>query len=152
MRVTSSTSKVKDVQIPVDVLVTTVTVEEKRAKAQRSASEWNSLLRWARLARGPQWDFSTAIYMVDRGSAEYWQGVEAALEPDPEGTADSNSRSASVNPNGDFSQHPYGTGSHHGAHSNFSYGRAAHLQQMSPPDSPRLSHTGRPMRLAARRG
>lgn len=35
--------------------------ESNASKAARSASQWNSLLRWARRARGPQWDWSTGM-------------------------------------------------------------------------------------------
>ncbi|CAD6580744.1 MAG: hypothetical protein CYPHOPRED_001351 [Cyphobasidiales sp. Tagirdzhanova-0007] len=56
-------------------------VTEFKESAHKDASNWNSLLRWHRHKRGPQWDYSTAMYHIDQGSAEYYGGVEAA-EPD----------------------------------------------------------------------
>ncbi|SGY16915.1 BQ5605_C012g07026 [Microbotryum silenes-dioicae] len=45
-------------------------------RAAKSASQWNSLLRWARHQRGPQWDYATCQYHVDRSTPEYYAGVE----------------------------------------------------------------------------
>ncbi|CAO1636857.1 unnamed protein product [Parajaminaea phylloscopi] len=46
--------------------------EQPIAKAsETSSAEWNSLLIWARRARGPQWDSGLGMWMVDAGSAEY---------------------------------------------------------------------------------
>ncbi|SCZ93744.1 BZ3500_MvSof-1268-A1-R1_Chr6-3g08857 [Microbotryum saponariae] len=45
-------------------------------RAAKSASQWNSLLRWARHQRGPQWDYATGQYHVDRSTPEYYAGVE----------------------------------------------------------------------------
>ncbi|EST08530.1 hypothetical protein PSEUBRA_001956 [Kalmanozyma brasiliensis GHG001] len=50
--------------------------EEERtvelSKAATSSAGWNSLLVWARRQRGAQWDESTALWQVDRGSKEYY--------------------------------------------------------------------------------
>lgn len=35
--------------------------ESNAYKAAKGASQWNGLLRWARRARGPQWDWSTGM-------------------------------------------------------------------------------------------
>lgn len=35
--------------------------ESPAAKASKSASQWNGLLRQARMARGPQWDWGTGM-------------------------------------------------------------------------------------------
>lgn len=42
------------------------------SKAATSSAGWNSLLVWARRQRGAQWDESTAIWQVDKGSSEYY--------------------------------------------------------------------------------
>lgn len=50
------------------------TTEHQRGA--KSAAEWNSLLLWARKMRGPQWDYGTAQYMVERNGLDYFAGVE----------------------------------------------------------------------------
>ncbi|PWN18982.1 hypothetical protein BCV69DRAFT_300768 [Microstroma glucosiphilum] len=44
----------------------------KTRPAETSCAEWNSLLIWARRMRGPQWDSSVGMWMVDQGSEEYY--------------------------------------------------------------------------------
>lgn len=46
----------------------------KRKAAEQSASEWNTLLIWARRERGPFYDPMTHIYHVDRNSDRYFAG------------------------------------------------------------------------------
>ncbi|KAK9893839.1 hypothetical protein P389DRAFT_212949 [Cystobasidium minutum MCA 4210] len=60
------------------------TLTEFRQSAAKDASNWNSLLRWHRRNRGPQWDYSTAMYHVDQGSPEYYAGVTPYEEPSME--------------------------------------------------------------------
>ncbi|BGP15535.1 hypothetical protein JCM10213_006477 [Rhodosporidiobolus nylandii] len=54
------------------------------ARAARSASQWNGLLKWARGARLAQggvsggWEWGTGMYHVPRDSPEYYSGVERA--------------------------------------------------------------------------
>lgn len=45
----------------------------KTRPAETSCAEWNSLLIWARRMRGPQWDSSVGMWMVDQGSEEYYR-------------------------------------------------------------------------------
>ena len=44
-----------------------------KESAAKDSSDWNSLLRWHRRNRGPQWDFNTAMYAMrticDRAAA-----------------------------------------------------------------------------------
>ncbi|GAA5838289.1 hypothetical protein JCM11251_003454 [Rhodosporidiobolus azoricus] len=60
------------------------------ARAARSASQWNGLLRWARGVRleggsggvGGGWDWASGGYHVPRDSPQYWSGRERApLDP-----------------------------------------------------------------------
>lgn len=47
-------------------------------RGAKTCAEWNSLLLWARNSvRGPQWDYGTAQYQVDKNSLDYWAGVDA---------------------------------------------------------------------------
>ncbi|WAR55571.1 hypothetical protein PtB15_6B312 [Puccinia triticina] len=48
---------------------------DRRTKAIRSCSSWNSALLHGRRTRGPQWDYATASYHVSQRSAEYYRGV-----------------------------------------------------------------------------
>ncbi|GAA5866833.1 hypothetical protein JCM8547_003578 [Rhodosporidiobolus lusitaniae] len=56
------------------------------ARAAKSASQWNGLLKWARGVRlaqggvGGGWDFASGGYHVPRDSPEYWSGVQRAAE------------------------------------------------------------------------
>ncbi|CED84588.1 hypothetical protein [Phaffia rhodozyma] len=62
-------------------------------KSSKGAASWNTLLGWARKRRGPQWDASTQMYMVDYLSPSYYQppvasqpvptNVPASLSSDP---------------------------------------------------------------------
>ncbi|KAI5477679.1 hypothetical protein MNV49_006065 [Pseudohyphozyma bogoriensis] len=52
-------------------------------KAAKSASQWNSLLLWARKGRGPQWEWGTGMYHVDRNSPEYYAGVTPTGDAPP---------------------------------------------------------------------
>ena len=49
---------------------------EATQKASKSCADWNALLCWAREERGPQFDSSTALYMVDKASYEGTAYVE----------------------------------------------------------------------------
>lgn len=55
---------------------------DRRTKAIRSCSNWNSALLHGRRTRGPQWDYATASYHVSKGSAEYFKGV-TRIQSDP---------------------------------------------------------------------
>ncbi|GAA5872142.1 hypothetical protein JCM8547_003820 [Rhodosporidiobolus lusitaniae] len=56
------------------------------ARAAKSASQWNGLLKWARGVRlaqggvGGGWDFGSGGYYVPQDSPEYWSGVQRAAE------------------------------------------------------------------------
>jgi len=51
--------------------------------ACKSAKDWNVALAWGRRARGPQWDFGTAMFMVPQCSEAYYGGVPS-MGPPPE--------------------------------------------------------------------
>ncbi|SCV67571.1 BQ2448_5182 [Microbotryum intermedium] len=69
--------------LPLELEPTTDEVEHSPMhRAAKSASQWNSLLRWARHQRGPQWDYATSQYHVDRSTPEFYAGVErSAVHP-----------------------------------------------------------------------
>ncbi|CAO1613309.1 unnamed protein product [Sympodiomycopsis kandeliae] len=46
---------------------------ERATFSSTSSAEWNSLLIWARKMRGPQWDSSVGMWMVDRFGDEYYR-------------------------------------------------------------------------------
>ncbi|KAI9629623.1 hypothetical protein KEM48_012686 [Puccinia striiformis f. sp. tritici PST-130] len=48
---------------------------DRRERAVKSCSNWNSALLHGRRTRGPQWDYPTASYHVSKGSKEYYKGV-----------------------------------------------------------------------------
>lgn len=51
--------------------------EQRTETAMRSCAHWNGLLAWAREERGPQFDSSTNLFMVDKNSYEGTAYVEA---------------------------------------------------------------------------
>ncbi|KAI9638327.1 uncharacterized protein MKK02DRAFT_42714 [Dioszegia hungarica] len=57
-------------------------VEADKEEVQASASYWNTLLIRARRDRGPQWDYSTQSYQVDRHSRAYYTHMDKPLNED----------------------------------------------------------------------
>ncbi|PLW21287.1 hypothetical protein PCANC_05061 [Puccinia coronata f. sp. avenae] len=86
---------------------------DRRTKAVRSCSNWNSALLHGRRTRGPQWDYATASYHVSKGSAEYYKGVTRIqssnqLNPNPARTSST------------AAQHPSASSNHYGLNSSSS--------------------------------
>ncbi|EFP87650.1 hypothetical protein PGT21_027248 [Puccinia graminis f. sp. tritici] len=79
---------------------------DRRTKAIRSCSNWNSALLHGRRTRGPQWDYATASYHVSKGSTEYYKGVTRIESGESNPTATSNPSSApnhyALNPSSQF--------------------------------------------------
>ena len=75
-----ATEPAKELVLPAKEVVEAMADQRNDAqKAAKSCADWNALLCWAREERGPQFDSSTGLYMVDKAS---YEGT-AYIEPVP---------------------------------------------------------------------
>ena len=72
-----ATEPAKELVLPAKEVVEAMADQRNDAqKAAKSCADWNALLCWAREERGPQFDSSTGLYMVDKASYEGTAYVE----------------------------------------------------------------------------
>ncbi|EIW69652.1 hypothetical protein TREMEDRAFT_62521 [Tremella mesenterica DSM 1558] len=69
---TGGVQEVENIQVGETPMSTGKRKEVDRGEIQTGASYWNSLLIRARSERGPQWDYNTQSFLVDRHSTRYY--------------------------------------------------------------------------------